>query len=171
MAQNVEIVVGILQGPVGRERLRRAGEMFVDDPILVGMDGRGYLAPVARVDEQRPARLCAKVDADRIHASPLSQAHVRLSPPFDSRSHTRIWPRPRLSQAWWGTAVTEYGRSSAGCGRYKVPSHPASSTHNAVPVMAVRPPSSSASSRMCRGAERGSSSRCRATALSASSTQ
>ena len=69
------IIIRILQCPVGRQRFGAAGQVLIDHTAGVGMDRRRDFAAVGHINQQRAPRFGAKVNADgvgwRHHVTPL----------------------------------------------------------------------------------------------------
>ena len=63
-AQHVDVVVGHLQRPLGRQRRRRRGSVPVEDGVRVLVHGAAQLGAVADPHDDGPAGQRAEVDAD-----------------------------------------------------------------------------------------------------------
>lgn len=66
MKQYVPPVLGVLQGPVRRQRSTAVRQIAVDDAVPVDVDRRGQLLTVANPHHHGAARQRAEVDADRV---------------------------------------------------------------------------------------------------------
>ncbi len=68
--EDAQVVVGVLERPVGRQddRLVRSGEVLVDDAVAIWLDGRRDLRPVGDVDEDGATRTGPEIDPDRVPA-------------------------------------------------------------------------------------------------------
>ena len=68
MLERADVVVGVLERPVGLEHdvVVWRGQVLVDHPVAIGIDGGCELASVVAVDEHRASRFGAEVDADRV---------------------------------------------------------------------------------------------------------
>ncbi len=100
LAEGLEVVVRVLEGPVGTEDhvavgIRQAG---VDDAVGVRMDLDAVDAPVRHVDEDRARRLGPEVDADGIagvddlghRRSPAGTPDVGLTTTFRPRRDASV---------------------------------------------------------------------------------
>jgi hypothetical protein len=65
--EDLDVVVRVLERPVGRQRSGAAGQPFVDDAVAVRVYGAGDRRSVADAHEQRASGLGAVVDADGVH--------------------------------------------------------------------------------------------------------
>ena len=96
-AEHLEVVVGVLERPVGTEDdvLVGRGQSGIDHPVAVWLDLDPDLATVGDVDEHGAAGLRAEVDADRV-AGPVDHGRCGAG---DAGFTTTLRPRRDASMA------------------------------------------------------------------------
>ena len=102
--EHLEVVVGVLERPVGTEDDVSVGrgQADIDDPVAVRLDLDPDLAAVGDVDQHGAARLRAEVDADRVARRSLTAGADACDAGFTidleaapGRQHARRPPKPR----------------------------------------------------------------------------